>query len=338
MDAYPPPFKNGFTLLELLASIVVFVLLILFVTQLMNNVSSVANASKSRLDSDDQARLVMDRIAQDFSQMAKRQDLDYEFCKSTTGNDRFFFFWETAGYPATGASNLSDMALVGYRVNTISGNANYNKLERYADAMQWDVSGTGGMVFLTYPAGAANCAPLAATLLSANSATSATATDSSYHVLSDDIFRIEFCYQLKDGTYSTEPILFTKPADWCDGTFYTTAENAPTNLNGFPTYSIGSRWYDTSAKRGYICTTSGSSNLAVWRFIGWKDVSAIVVTIATIDTANRAFRNTSELHTGHLPHGPGELLQFRHVQQQRLPHDIQYHHKHHQRGNGPHVY
>ncbi|XHR29750.1 MAG: type II secretion system protein J [Chthoniobacteraceae bacterium] len=284
-----PSRETAFTLLELLASMAVLIFLVLFVVQLMTNVSSVTNTSRDRLDSDDHARMMMDRLGLDIAQMVQRGDVDYFFEKPTSGNDRMFFYAETAGYSTSGTSNRSDLSLIGYRVNANTGSDRYNKLERYAGARQWDGDGTAGMAFLTYTGSTGSCAPLSSTVLSANSVISSTSTDTSYHVLGANIFRIEFCYQLTDGTYSTEPILYTPPSTWSNGTFYYATTNPPSSSNGAPTYSVGSRWYDTNANRGYICqsTTSDTSSLAVWRSIGWEDVSAVVVTIATLDTTNR---------------------------------------------------
>ncbi len=67
--------------------------------------------------------------------------------------------------------------------------------------------------------------------------------------------------------------------------------SAPTASNGDPTYEVGSRWYDSKAERGYICTSvkgGTSSNQAVWRAVGWQDVAALVVTVAIMDKDSRA--------------------------------------------------
>jgi hypothetical protein len=80
--------------------------------------------------------------------------------------------------------------------------------------------------------------------------------------------------------------------------------NSPNNLqaSGVPpttdsatpplTYPVGSRWYDTTNHIGYICT-SNTSGQPVWKEIGVQDITAIIVTIATIDNAGRYMINTS---------------------------------------------
>jgi hypothetical protein len=116
--------------------------------------------------------------------------------------------------------------------------------------------------------------------------TSETSTDSTYHLLADDAFRLEICYLLTDGTYAAEPLLYQTPASWTGGTFYTSNSGPPSTSLCAPSYAAGSRWYDTDAQRGYICLNA-AANQAVWKAAGWQDVSAIIVTIAVMDLPDR---------------------------------------------------
>jgi len=126
-------------------------------------------------------------------------------------------------------------------------------------------------------------------MLSAKSVTAPASSDLEWHVLADSVFRMEFCFLLRDGTYSSQPILNTPPSDWNGATFFTAADYLPSSSDGGPTYSVGSRWYDTNSNRGYVCESlnGDGGGQAVWKFVGWRDVSAIVVTIALIDSGNR---------------------------------------------------
>ena len=69
--------RAGFTLVEMLVSIVLLALLILLVTQVVNTAAIVVRPATKHIDTDTQARTVFDRMAVDFAQMLKRTDIDY---------------------------------------------------------------------------------------------------------------------------------------------------------------------------------------------------------------------------------------------------------------------
>src|SRR2546423_1001416 len=69
--------RDGFTLIELLISLAVTAMIILMVAQLMNSATAVTRTGNKHIDTDTQARIVLDRIAQDFGRMLKRTDIDY---------------------------------------------------------------------------------------------------------------------------------------------------------------------------------------------------------------------------------------------------------------------
>src|SRR5438132_807154 len=74
----PPRHGRGaFTLAELLVSIAVLILLVLMLTQLINNAAPIARTANKHIDTDTQARVVLDRMAVDFAKMLKRTDVDY---------------------------------------------------------------------------------------------------------------------------------------------------------------------------------------------------------------------------------------------------------------------
>src|SRR5438067_3424043 len=113
--------SGAFTLVELLISVGVLALLILLVSQLMNSATAVARTGNKHIDTDTQARAVLDRMAVDFAQMLKRTDVDY-YLKAPIGyknpnahgkglhlqvgeqgNDQIAFFSQVAAgyYPST---------------------------------------------------------------------------------------------------------------------------------------------------------------------------------------------------------------------------------------------
>src|SRR5207245_4228057 len=69
--------SGGFTLTELLVSMGVLVLLVLLFTQLLNSAATITILGHKQMDTDSQARQLLDRMAIDFAQMVKRSDVDY---------------------------------------------------------------------------------------------------------------------------------------------------------------------------------------------------------------------------------------------------------------------
>src|SRR5438067_1424229 len=126
--------NNAFTLIELLISLAVTALIILMVAQLMTSTTAVARTGNKHIDTDTQARAVLDRMAMDFGRMLKRTDIDYyikapagyrnpkahgkgkKLKSGELGNDSIAFFGQVPGlYPAGSQSPLS---LVAYRINS----------------------------------------------------------------------------------------------------------------------------------------------------------------------------------------------------------------------------
>ena len=283
----------------------VLTLLILLVTQLMNSATIVTTGSRKRMDADDAARLVFDRMAGDFANMLKRKDVNYIFCKQpiTSGavNDAMFFYSEAPAYFDTGASGAarSSAALIGYRVHfnpdpTDSTNTKTTpQLERFSQVLTWDglpTGGTGssylagGMTFLTYssgssptPLGASTLAGQWPQMLAGPPYLSGTNSDY-YHVLSDQVFRMETCFLLKKGTYALSGTSVT--------TGTTGYSNAPTAIPTTVTQPIVTGNY-------FNGTTSPDLAGNVYGFP--PDLAGIVVTIALLDNSSRKILTGSQL-------------------------------------------
>lgn len=302
------PGIGGFTLVEILVSVAVLAILVVMVAQLTSSATTTTTTGRKRMDADGQARLVFDRMATDFGKMVKRSDVDYILYKnpaSATGiNDAVFFYCETPAY-FSGTGNQGSVSLVGYRVSSNL------QLERLGEGLSWDGQASasvnpqvpGGIVFLSTPSGSAAPDP-ASTIAGnwpaigttagsggANSAYS-DGTDLNYHVLSDQVYRLEIVFLLTDGTTTLKPVLSVKPATWPAGpVFYTSTTSDPAPINDGDSskgtyYAVGSRWYNTGSNKGYICTDA-TVGAAVWIPIGIQDISAIIVTIAILDANSR---------------------------------------------------
>jgi prepilin-type N-terminal cleavage/methylation domain-containing protein len=267
--------SNAFTLIELLISLAVTALIVLMVAQLMNSTTAVARTGNKHIDTDTQARAVLDRMAMDIGRMLKRTDIDYyvkgpagyrnpnahgkgKHLKSgEIGNDSIAFFSQVPGlYPAGSQSPLS---LVAYRVNTNTNSAAYLRLERMGKGLLWNgVNNTASyypMIFATgqIDASCTNKCPCTNTTgpwagpWSAAICNDAVDPDGSYETVGPGVFRFEYYYLLKDGSITDAPQLKVGGASQWDFTKSLTA-----NLNAF------------------------------------SDVEAIAVVIAVIDPASRS--------------------------------------------------
>jgi hypothetical protein len=221
--------EGGFTLAELLVSVFVVTIIILMVTQLMTSATAITRTGNKHVDTDTQARAVLDRMALDFAQMLKRTDVDY-YVKGPTnyaghgnghgwghhpppgqlGSDQIAFFSEVLGYsPTSGAP--SSISLVSYRVNqgASTGNPAYLRLERMGKRLIWNGTPPSGndsnnpkpMVFLPLTIGPS------ATDSSGRwpTATSGIAADSDYETIGQGVFRFEYYYLLKNGKLTDVP-------------------------------------------------------------------------------------------------------------------------------------
>jgi prepilin-type N-terminal cleavage/methylation domain-containing protein len=259
--------QRGFTLTELLISMVILALLILLVTQVINTAATTVRPANKHIDTDTEARTVFDRMAVDFSQMLKRKDVDY-FLKAnarkypgksglhgkggggggqgqTDLNDYMAFYTQTPGYSSSSPSPIS---LVAYRVNGLSSSAAYNKLERRGEALLWNG-------ISSYNPNNATARPIFFLPILIQDVWSCTGNspcaignrtdqnkDRPYlETIGPNVFRFEYCYLLKTGRATDTP-------------------------------------WNTDSSLGPVYGT----------FNALADVEAIGVTIAVIDPQNRA--------------------------------------------------
>ena len=216
---------GGFTLAELLVSLGVLVLIVFLATQLLNSAATIATLAHKRMDADSQARQLLDRMAVDFAQMVKRSDVDY-YVKSNPGvvgqrtvlqpgNDQIAFYSVVPGYyPAAGAQ--SPLSLVAYRVNSDSTSSSYNKVERMGKGLVWNAVSTTDtpVVFIPIPVASPIPASELPTMATPTptppspawpEARSATTSWSTSEVVGPQVFRFEYYYLLKNGSFSDIP-------------------------------------------------------------------------------------------------------------------------------------
>ena len=196
------PLRAAFTLVEVLVSMSVLTLLLAIVAQMINSAAAVTAGSVRHLDTDSQARLVLDRMAVDFAQIVKRPDVDYYFQKNNGSSgsamdDQMAFYSETSGYfssAVTGPGPKSNVSLVGYRVRN-------RQLERLSKALVWNgVTGSNASASGLATTPSPYMMFLPQTLTGVWSDIAGNGADPSYQVLGESIFRLEISFLVRNAT------------------------------------------------------------------------------------------------------------------------------------------
>jgi hypothetical protein len=269
----------------------------------------------------------------------------------------YFSSSDTELFPAAGATQSdpkSPIALVGYCINTGSNNSGANVtpppycLQRLSKGLTWGgeypaQDGPGGMTFLTFSGSNQYMSPVTCTMLSGTFAAVGSppdysGTDEDFELLSNQVFRLEFCFQVKDlspgstGTvFSNCPVaVFTDDLPGNANNNSNTSFSSDSQPNNGPQTDpptgtlqgtngtkihVGDRWYNSLDGLAFICTgyTYSSAGVpvgATWAPIGLSDVTAIVVAIAIMDTNSRKTFLISMQPRGTLPF-PGPYLSWR---------------------------
>ena len=193
--------NHAFTIVELLVSIAVLVVLVLLVSRLFSSAATITTSGNERMDSEAQTRPLLERMAVDFSQMAKRSDLDF-FGKNTAapnsvggpmaGNDQIAFYSSVPGYyPSSGSQ--SPISLIAYRVNA------QNKLERVAKGLVWNGVSASSTPVVFLPS------TINGSWASATDFTASPTPDPDTDSIGPYVFRFEYYYLLKNGSLSDTP-------------------------------------------------------------------------------------------------------------------------------------
>jgi hypothetical protein len=272
---------SAFTLAELLVSVFVVVIIVFIVTQLMTSTAAISRTGNKHIDTDTQARVVLDRMALDFAKMVKRTDVDYyvkqrgaynghgnghgwgQGHNSDQGSDQIAFFTQVSGYyPSALPRDKSPISLVAYRVNEgNTNNTSYGRLERMAKGLHWagaddsqtNQNSTYPIVFLPQTISAVT--PWAAAVNN-NCSGNNSGCDQDYEIIGPGVFRLEYYYLLKNGRVTDWP--------W-------------------------DRWSDTINRFKISDPPS----------IGLSQVEAIAVSIAVIDPAARALIQAASVNANY---------------------------------------
>jgi len=199
--------NSAFTIVELLVSVAVLVVLVLLVSRLFSSAAMITTSGNKRMDAEAQIRPLFERMAVDISQMLKRSDVDYYLKSSAnaeTGNDQIAFYsGATAYYPCSGCPSPSPIAIIVYRINAAQ------QLERGAKQLPWNgatnTPSTSQTPMIFGLAGSDNGALPVTINTIWTAATNATVDIDYYDLIGPYVFRFEYHYVLKNGSFSITP-------------------------------------------------------------------------------------------------------------------------------------
>jgi len=191
----------------MLVAISVLAVLVLLITQLLNNAAALTTSGDKRMDANSQARSLFERMALDFAQVIKRSDVSY-YVKTAatpmTGNDLVGFYSAVPGYYLTTPSPIS---VVAYRVNSDSSNSvAYNCLERMGKGLDWNGASATNIPVVFRPLTLHGTWPSVASSSAYDDTDPARRT---YEVIGPQVFRFEY-YYLEKATGN----LVAYPAAW----------------------------------------------------------------------------------------------------------------------------
>ncbi|HWL50837.1 MAG TPA: type II secretion system protein, partial [Chthoniobacteraceae bacterium] len=267
--------RRGFTLIELLVATSILTLVVVLVSSLTHSATTTITSNTHRLDGDSQAREFLNRLERDFDSMLIRPDIDYTTFKNAlypdTGtttqidsNDWFAFYAENQGYfPGTiNTNDISPYAVIGYDGTNDDKINKGPVIQRLSKGLGWQANSNTWRNIRFNKNLRDNFAPPSYKLFSTTASDypafqQGTSKDPDFKTVGDQIFRFEYMYLLKrvvldDGTV-LEPELSIVP-------FHIHPKPAP-----------------------------GDAPLpdAIRGIHAFRDVDAIVVAIAVLDTKSR---------------------------------------------------
>jgi hypothetical protein len=200
----------------------VLLILMAVLVSMMGTATRLADTTNRNIDAASEAEQVLDRIGQDMAGMIIRSDVDQYFVNSS-GNDQLFVYSQTPGYfeNSTGKPQQSPVSLIGYRISTSANSSLAPALERVAQGLTW--SGADNFPFLVFPPRTSVTQCLTAIsgtipIQWGNIVNDPDIIPSAWHTIGSQIFRLEICYQLRDGTYTLTPPMPSAPPAFPTGT------------------------------------------------------------------------------------------------------------------------
>ena len=255
--------RGAFSLVEILVAVVILAILMLIMTTVVDVASKTSVTAGKAMDLESEVRLVFDRLAQDLGQAVVRPDVDWNFKKNPGENDEVGFWAQIRGF--AGNRTLSS---VNFRVSPAAVGG-MPELERAARGAGWDDMVLG---VEPDPADPKTLAPPAA---------------DDYQLLGDQVFRMEICYLLEDGSLSTTYYNRSVKNSLAESRKPLTSDDSGSG------FKAGSWW--TFNNTHYVCKDA-TPGRAVWEKLApTQNVRALVVGIGVLDRRTRILLTKTQM-------------------------------------------
>jgi prepilin-type N-terminal cleavage/methylation domain-containing protein len=143
-----PHRKAGFSLVELLAALAVFLILMVITISVSSMASDVVRRSNSSADAASQAQIAFERLGLDLGNWIRRPDIDFVATNPPISvGSSFLLFLSAVPSMTTGSPDGGNrrMSMVGYRVAPHPDNGNQLALLRSAKPVGWNQVGFAGL-------------------------------------------------------------------------------------------------------------------------------------------------------------------------------------------------
>jgi prepilin-type N-terminal cleavage/methylation domain-containing protein len=216
--------NHAFTLVEMLVAISVLATLILLITRLVDSAATITTLAHKRMDTEEHARPLLDRMAVDFAQMVKRPDVSFYLKAGGSSNamsgggagvnDRLAFFTSVPGYYPSSLGYNSAISLTAYRINADPNSAASYKLERMGKGLAFNAAYATQIPILFSDSATSPTTTIDNTWPAATRAypDASYSTDSDYEIAGPQVFRLEYYYLYNAPGGGT--VLVDYPSTW----------------------------------------------------------------------------------------------------------------------------
>lgn len=195
--------RAGFTLVELLVSIVILGILVLGVAAVLNYSANTIRTNNAGLDALRAGEASFSTLARDVGLMVIRPDVDYGFVK-TSGNDSISFYARTIGLISGTTSAVRPLSTVAYRIGLATDGK--PRLEYAAKPVGWaDSTGAPQMKV------AARISDTSQVRLD-GTGTLSLPSDSEFTSLAGEIVRLEVCFLIQEKASDPPRLVAAPPA------------------------------------------------------------------------------------------------------------------------------
>lgn len=268
--------NRGFTLLEVLVAASLVLAMVVLMAKFLGGFADTAAAQTKRSGADREAKAVFDRLAVDLGRMLRRPDLDYRFEKRE-GNDALSFLSGVSGYSADDTHPA--VSVVSYGLGQIG-------LRRGVQNRDWTNIQHSGTPVQNFSGESSSRLP--------------TVREENFQVLGPNVCRLEFCFLLGDGSFSSS---------WINARIENRldAALAPTAADDASRGFVRGSWWIQRETAEFVCVAATPGNACWIEASKVENITGVLIAIAVLDEHGQGLQRQGVLDLDRLARG---LLDF----------------------------